>query len=138
MRDTGGKDVIKAFLGEDTEFSGTLTFGGTVRIDGLFEGKIETSDNLIIGDKSKVKAEINVGTLLVQGVLTGDVVASKRIHITSTGKLYGNIATPALNVEDGAVMQGGIKMLSGDEPKAKPAQGSPAPAQAPAPAAAKQ
>ena len=110
-----GKDVIKAFLGEDTEFNGTLTFGGTVRIDGAFEGKIDTSDNLIIGAKSRVKAQINVGTLLVQGSLTGDVNATKRVHIAAAGKIIGNVATPALNIEDGAVLQGGVKMLSGAE-----------------------
>ncbi|MDH5510886.1 MAG: polymer-forming cytoskeletal protein [Nitrospinota bacterium] len=110
-----GKDVIKAFLGEDTEFNGTLTFAGTVRIDGQFEGKINTSDNLIIGEKSKVKAEISVGTLLVQGSLTGDVTATKRVHIATKGKIIGNVTTPALNIEDGALLQGGVKMLTGAE-----------------------
>ena len=127
MRDAGSKDVIRAFLGEDTEFNGTLNFSGTVRIDGLFEGKVETADNLIIGEKSRVKAEINVGTLLVQGSLTGDVNATKRVHIAANGKIVGNVSTPALNIEDGAVLQGGVKMITGGE-QPKPA----APAQKPA------
>lgn len=126
------KDVIKAFLGEDTEFNGSLTFAGTVRIDGQFEGKIETGDNLIIGEKAKVKANIIVGTLLVQGALTGDVMASKRIHIATDGKIVGNISSPALNIEDGALLEGGVKMLSSEEAsRIKP---SPSPAVAPGPA----
>ena len=128
MRDAGGKDVIKAFLGEDTEFSGNLSFGGTVRIDGSFEGKIETADNLIIGEKSKVKADINVGTLLVQGALTGDVNATKKVHIAASGKVFGNVSSPSLNVEEGAVLQGNVKMQGLGE-AAKPQQ-SPAPAAA--------
>lgn len=126
MRDAANKDVIKAFLGEDTEFSGTLSFGGTVRIDGLFDGKIETADNLIIGEKSQVKADITVGTLLVQGTLTGDVTASKKVHITATGKIMGNVTCPSLNVEEGAILQGNLKMQGADESgKTKPPQSSP-------------
>ena len=124
MADAGSKDVIKAFLGEDTEFNGSLTFAGTVRVDGRFEGKISTGDNLIIGEKAHVKAEISVGTLLVQGELTGDVKATKKIHIASNGKLFGNITTPALNIEDGAVMEGGVQMTSKPSGGGQPGGGS--------------
>lgn len=114
-RNTIEKDVIKAFLGDDTEFKGLLSFEGTVRIDGQFEGEVSTKDNLIIGEHAKVKAEIKVGTLMVQGVLEGDIQADKKVHITSKGRVMGNIATPSLHIEDGAVLEGSVSMIKREE-----------------------
>lgn len=116
-RDAIQKDVIKAFLGDDTEFKGLLTFEGTVRIDGKFEGEIVTEDNLIIGEKAYIRAEIKVGSILIQGTVEGDIRASKKVQISSKGKLIGNIHTAALQIEDGAVLEGSVSMMRGEEKK---------------------
>ena len=119
-RDAIEKDVIKAFLGDDTEFKGLLSFDGTVRIDGRFEGEVETKDNLIIGEHAKVRAEIKVGTIMIQGSFEGNITAEKKLHITSKGKVIGNITTPALHVEDGAVLEGAVSMIKRDAGKIRP------------------
>jgi len=111
------KDVIKAFLGDETEFKGVLSFEGTVRIDGRFEGEVLTEDNLIIGAKALVKAEIKVGTILVQGVVEGNIYAAQKIQIASKGKLIGSIITPSLHIEEGAILEGNVSMLNHDEKK---------------------
>lgn len=116
-RDAIQKDVIKAFLGDDTEFKGLLTFEGTVRIDGVFEGEIVTEDNLIIGEKAHIRAEIKVGSVLIQGMVEGNIHASKKVQISSKGKLTGNIHTAALQIEDGAVLDGSVSMMRGEEKK---------------------
>lgn len=114
-----GKDVIKAFLGDETEFKGVLSFEGTVRIDGRFEGEVLTEDNLIIGEKALVKAEIKVGTIIVQGVMEGNIYAAQKIQIASKGKVIGNIITPALHIEEGAILEGSVSMLNHDEKKVR-------------------
>ena len=114
------KDVIKAFLGEDTEFNGHLNFEGTVRIDGYFEGDIYTTDNLIVGEKAHIKAEVKVGTIMIQGKVEGDIVATRKVQITSKGQIIGNIAAPALQIEDGAVVDGQITMMKKEEAKVRP------------------
>ncbi|HEB71271.1 MAG TPA: polymer-forming cytoskeletal protein [Nitrospirae bacterium] len=111
------KDVIKAFLGDETEFKGVLSFEGTVRIDGRFEGEVLTEDNLIVGDKALVKAEIKVGAILVQGVVEGNIYAAQKIQIASKGKLIGSIITPSLHIEEGAILEGNVSMLNHDEKK---------------------
>ncbi len=118
-RESLDKDVIKAFLGNDTEFKGVLTFDGTVRIDGVFEGEVITNDNLIIGESAKIRAEVKVGTILIQGYMEGDIIASRKIQIASKGRLIGNIVTPALLIEDGAVLEGAVSMLKKDDAKLK-------------------
>ena len=69
---------IKAYMGEDTVFNGSLNFDGTVRIDGKFEGKVTTEDTLIIGETGHLMAEINAGTVICMGRVEGTIVASKK------------------------------------------------------------
>lgn len=109
-RDNMEKDVIKAFLGDETEFTGFLTFEGTVRIDGKFNGEIKTSDNLIVGQSAVIKATINVGSIMVIGKVEGDIIATKKLQISSKGQVIGNVFTPALHIEDGAVLEGRVSM----------------------------
>ena len=101
---------IKAYLGSDALFRGTLSFEGTVRIDGKFEGKVNTNDTRVIGETGDMTADINVGTLICKGQLNGAVVASKKIEMHPASKITGNIQTPALSIELGAVLDGHLNM----------------------------
>lgn len=102
--------AIRAFLGEGTEFEGLLSFEGTVRVDGTFKGEIQTSDCLIIGENAAVKAEVNVGHLIVMGKLIGNVSAVHKVEINASGLVHGDIHTPTLMIQEGAVLKGGVQM----------------------------
>ena len=101
---------IRAFLGEGTSFKGTLQFDGTVRLDGRFEGDVAGSDLLIIGQAAVVRAEIQVGTLVVSGRVEGNIVAKKRVELLATARVTGTIKAPGLVVSDGAVFNGTCEM----------------------------
>jgi len=101
---------IKAYLGSDALFKGSLTFEGTVQIDGKFEGKVNTKDTLVIGETGDMQADMEVGTLVCKGKLRGTVLASKKIEMYPASKITGNIQTPALSVELGAVLDGNLNM----------------------------
>jgi len=111
----GRDDDIKALLGPNAEFEGLLSFEGTVRIDGAFRGEIKTEDCLIIGETGRVDAEIEVGRLIVMGELSGNVRASEKVEIMPTGKVYGNLATPVMVLQDGGILEGKVKMETGGE-----------------------
>jgi len=104
---------IKALLGPNAEFEGLLSFEGTVRIDGAFQGEIKTEDCLIIGETGRVNAEIEVGRLIVMGELSGNVRAGEKVEIMPTGKVYGNLATPVMVLQDGGTLEGKVKMETG-------------------------
>ena len=108
---------IKAYLGSDAFFKGTLSFEGTVRIDGKFEGQVNTSDTLVIGETGDMKANVNVGTLVCKGRLQGAVVASEKIEMHPASKITGNIQTPALSIELGAVLDGQLNMTERESKK---------------------
>jgi cytoskeletal protein CcmA (bactofilin family) len=110
---------IKAYMGEDTVFNGSLNFEGTVRIDGKFEGQVKTEDTLIVGEKGHLKAEISAGTVVCMGRVEGTVIASKKIEIHSTSKVVGNVKSPAIYIELGGVLDGSCDM-TGKESKVIP------------------
>ena len=107
---------IKAYMGEDTVFSGSLSFEGTVRIDGKFEGQVITEDTLIVGETGHLKAEISAGTVVCIGRVEGTIVASKKVEIHSTSKVVGNVKSPAVYIELGGVLDGSCDM-TGKESK---------------------
>ena len=99
------KDII-AFLGKDTEFSGSITFNGAIRMDGRFKGEIKGGDSLIIGETGTVEAEINVPYVVIIGEVRGNIFAEKKVVIYSKGHVYGDIRSRSLVIEEGGVFNG--------------------------------
>src|SRR5438105_301659 len=97
-------------LGREARFSGKLTFEGAVRIDGNFEGEIFTDDLLLVGPGADVRASINVGSIIINGTVEGDVIAKASVEIKAPGRLRGNVTTPALIIEKGVVFDGSCRM----------------------------
>ena len=104
-----GKE-ISAFIGLGTEFQGYLNFDGVIRLDGRFSGEIHSSGTLIIGDPALVTAEIDVDTVIVSGEVHGNIRAKKRVEFHAPAKLYGNIATPVVTIDEGVIFEGNCQM----------------------------
>jgi len=116
-RDNIETGEINAFLGNGTDFNGKLAFEGTVRLDGKFSGEIFSPGILIVGESAIVKADIHVNTMILSGELTGNVEAKSRVEIHAPGKVYGNIASPILVIDEGVVFEGGCTMKSSEDKK---------------------
>ena len=101
---------LNALLGRGSEFEGKLTFEGTVRIDGKFNGTIVTNDVLVVGEGAKVSAEISCGTVIVHGEIIGNVKAKTSVELHQPAKMKGNIETPSLMIEKGVTFEGQCKM----------------------------
>ncbi len=102
---------INALLGHGTEFKGKLTFEGSVRIDGKFEGEVFTDDVLVVGEGAEVRARIEVGTLIVRGgVVVGDITARDLVEAHAPGRILGNITSPSLYIGKGVVFDGHCRM----------------------------
>ncbi len=111
-------DEISAFLGKETVFEGKMTFQGVFRLDGKFEGEIFDSGTLIIGESAAIKGKIEVNTIIIHGLVEGEVSVKSRTEITSTGRFYGNLSTPVLTVNEGGLFDGQCRMddkKSGEE-----------------------
>jgi cytoskeletal protein CcmA (bactofilin family) len=101
---------LNAFMAKGCEYEGKLTFEGSVRIDGKFSGEIFSNDILLIGESAIVKAEIDVGTIIISGTVEGNISAKKMVELKAPALVRGTITTPALVMEQGVVLEGSVKM----------------------------
>jgi len=108
--DSGAPEALTAFIDQGSEFEGKLSFKNTVRIDGSFKGEISSENTLIVGEPGVVEATIHSRTVIVSGEVAGDIVASERLVLHKTARVTGDVKTPKLVVEDGAELEGNIRM----------------------------
>ena len=112
--DIKGIEKISTTLGRETVFRGTMKFSKSLKIDGNFEGDIESSGFLYIEEGALVKADIKVRAVVVGGIVHGNITASEKLEMLSTGQVYGNIKTAKLRIADGVVFDGKCEMIKGD------------------------
>jgi cytoskeletal protein CcmA (bactofilin family) len=103
-------EEISAYLGKETVFEGKMTFQGIFRLDGKFEGEIFESGMLIVGETAIIKGKVGVDSIIINGLVEGDVYAKTRTEIHSAGKVRGNLFTPVLIVNEGGIIEGHCKM----------------------------
>ena len=106
---------LNGFLDSGASFKGELEFEDTMRIDGRFNGKIVSKNELIVGESATIEGDIQVGRIAISGTVVGKIVADQRVEIHRNGKVYSDIDTPALIIEEGAIFQGNCVM--GDNKK---------------------
>jgi len=101
---------LNGFLDSGASFKGELEFEDTMRIDGRFSGKIVSKNELIVGESATIEGDIHVGRVAISGTVIGKIVAEQRVEIHRNGKVYSDIDTPALVIEEGAIFQGNCVM----------------------------
>src|SRR5258706_12754323 len=97
---------LNGFLDRGSSFKGELEFEDTMRINGRFNGKIVSKNELIVGESATVEGDVHVGRVAISGTVIGKIVAAQRVEIHRNGKVYSDIDTPALIMEGGALFQG--------------------------------
>lgn len=101
---------LNGFLDNGSHVHGELRFATSFRVDGKFTGTVASDGDLIVGEGGEVEGDLSVGQIFVSGTVRGRVQASKRIQISPTGKVYAEIDTPSLVIEDGAFFEGHCSM----------------------------
>ena len=115
---------INGLLDKGCSFEGKLTFDGVVQINGDFQGDILSDGTLVVGRDARVKANIVVDTLIIDGYIEGVAEAKTRAEIHDSAQFVGEIITPRLSVEEGAVLQGTSRMKPEEHHTHKSAKGS--------------
>lgn len=101
---------LRSALGPGTVIQGKLSFDTPVRIDGKLGGEIFSSKALIVGPQGVIDAKVEVAALIVMGRVTGTIRASERIEVMAGAKISGDISTPSLVIQEGAVLNVDCKM----------------------------
>jgi len=111
---------LSGFVGHGTTLTGETNFQMMLRVDGHLTGSVASDGGtLIVGTNGVVDANVAVAAAMINGTVNGDILATDRIQLGRTAKVVGNIQTPRLVLEDGAILEGGCSMI-----KARDAQES--------------
>lgn len=104
--------TLSGFVGNGTVLTGEASFKGMLRVDGHLSGRVSSQDGtLIISTNGQVDANIEVAVAQIFGTVNGDITATKRIEMGRVAKVTGNIQTPALVIENGALFEGSCRMM---------------------------
>jgi cytoskeletal protein CcmA (bactofilin family) len=99
---------IDTLIGVHSVFTGNLSFEGAVRIDGRFEGNIQSEKDgtLIVSEGAFIKGEVNVPNLVLHGDINGNVCASHSLKIGVKGVLNGDVEYKVITLEEGSAING--------------------------------
>ncbi|MFM9904441.1 MAG: polymer-forming cytoskeletal protein [Pyrinomonadaceae bacterium] len=107
---------LSGFVGHGTTLTGETEFHAMLRIDGHLIGTVSSeSGTLIVGTNGQVDANIMVAAAMINGTVNGDVFATEKLHLGRTARVLGNIHSPRLIVEEGAILEGSCNMLKARE-----------------------
>jgi cytoskeletal protein CcmA (bactofilin family) len=122
--------IVGGFVGKNADLTGEANFKGMLRIDGRFSGAINSEDGtLIVSAGGVVEANVTVATARVNGTVNGNITASKRVEFGRNAQVRGDIRTPSLVIEDGAIFEGNCRMsaaVPAEKVEAKPRPSRPA------------
>lgn len=114
--ETLAKDIkegtLSGFVGGGTVVTGEANFKAMMRVDGHLSGRVSSSSGtLIVGANGKVDANIEVAVAVIHGTINGDIIATQRLELGRAARVNGNIQTPSLIIEQGAMFEGSCKMV---------------------------
>jgi cytoskeletal protein CcmA (bactofilin family) len=101
---------LSGFFDQGVSFTGELKFINSLRIDGKFDGKIISNDELIIGEKGEINAEIEVGIVSISGSVKGTIKAKDKVELLPSARVHANIVTKHLVISEGALFNGSCAM----------------------------
>ena len=98
--------ATKNILNSEVEIKGNLKFAGELTFEGKLDGEINSEGTLHLGESAVVNGNINVGSVVVRGKITGNVVAKEKIDLKSKAELFGDIRSSKLVIEEGVTFVG--------------------------------
>jgi cytoskeletal protein CcmA (bactofilin family) len=105
-----------SILASGLELTGDVTVTGMVRIDGVINGSVSGSGEVLVGSAGEVRGDIHAARITIAGKLRGEAVATGGVTVGSRGLVEGNIRAPSLKVEEGAVLRGRLEVARADAP----------------------
>ena len=107
---SGDASLLNSIIGEGTRFRGEFDLSGLLRIDGDFSGTIRTKGKILIGQSGRAECNIYAETIVVGGLVRGNLFSTEKVVILSTGMMIGNICAPRLVVEEGVILNGNVRI----------------------------
>lgn len=114
---------LSGYVGTGTVLTGETSFQAMLRVDGHLTGRVSSENGtLVVGSSGRVDADILVVTATIGGTVNGDIIATEKVELGRTARVLGNIQTPRLMIEDGAIFEGACSMMKAKENSEKRAE----------------
>jgi len=110
FKSDGKQSDLNGFLDSGSHLQGELRFEASFRVDGKLTGTVRSEGDLIVGESGEIEGEVQAGQVFVSGTVRGTIRASRKIQIAPSGKVFAELDTPSLIVEDGATFEGTCAM----------------------------
>lgn len=120
FKSDGKQSDLNGFLDSGSHLEGELRFEASFRVDGKLTGTVRSEGDLIVGESGEIEGELYAGQIFVSGTVRGTVRASRKIQIAPSGKVFAEIDTPSLVIEDGATFEGRCAMSRSTAAEAGP------------------
>lgn len=109
---------IETIIGKETLFKGSISGKGAIRIDGQFEGELNTTGNIVIGENAKVTAQCNALNASIAGTVNGNIDIVEKLELLASAKIFGDIKAGILSISEGAIFKGACEMRQNNEDNA--------------------
>ncbi len=121
--DKGKATGTTSLLSKEVKIEGDIQGNEDLQVDGQLKGSVKIAGNIVVGPTGLVEADVEADNVIVQGQITGNVLARKQLQIQSSGKLLGDCMAQTIDIKEGALFEGRSKMLRSSAPPAgaKPA-----------------
>ena len=106
-------DSLNGFVDAGCTLRGELEFATSFRLDGKLEGTVRSGSELVIGEEGLVEGEIQVARCLVGGQVRGTIRATEQVVLHASARVWADVEAPALVMEDGAFLEGAVRMDAG-------------------------
>jgi cytoskeletal protein CcmA (bactofilin family) len=121
--DKGKATGTTSLLSKEVKIEGDIQGNEDLQVDGQLKGSVKIAGNIFVGPTGLVEADVEADNVVIQGQITGNVLARKQLQIQSSGKLMGDCMAQTIDIKEGALFEGRSKMIRSSAPPAgaKPA-----------------
>lgn len=106
---------INTVIGKGSEIKGNIKVNGVVRIDGDIDGNLETDGNVIIGENARIRGNINAKSIIVGGIILGNIFANDSVKVLANSIVIGDILSHKVQIEDDALVNGKCISIRNEE-----------------------
>jgi len=116
--DTGKTSGTTSLLSKKVKIEGDIQGDEDLRVEGHFKGTIKVVGDFFVGQSGIVEADVEADNIVIQGQITGNVLARKQLEIQSSGQLLGDCQAKSIDIREGAIFEGRSSMLRSSAPPA--------------------
>jgi cytoskeletal protein CcmA (bactofilin family) len=102
--------MASTVIGAGITVEGEISTDDDVVVAGIVRGKLMAKENVTIEHGATVEADVEGGSLVIGGALTGNVTASDRVDLQSGARVVGNVKAARVTIADGAQFKGNVDM----------------------------